>query len=100
MAYAQYAILTDYELDSLVSDIQSQFPMCGNRQMQGHLLSRGYRVQQTRIWEAQRRINPQGAIIRRLRALNRREYSVPAPRSLYHIDGHHKLIRYIILYSD
>ena len=92
---AQYSILTDYELDSIVSDIQSQFPMCGNRQMQGHLLSRRYRVQQTRIREAQRRIDPQGAIIRWLHALNRREYNVPAPHSLYHIDGHHKLIRYI-----
>ena len=90
---AQYSVLTDFELDSIVSDIQSQFPMCGNRQMQGHLLSRGYRVQQTRVREAQRRIDPQGAIIRRLHALNRREYSVPSPRSLYHIDGHHKLIR-------
>ena len=62
--------------------------------MQGHLLSRGYRVQQNRIRESQRRVDPEGAIIRRLHVLNRREYSVPSPRSLYHIDGHHKLIRY------
>ena len=46
---AQYSLLTNAELDAIVADIQSQFPMCGNRQMQGHLHSRGYRVQQTRI---------------------------------------------------
>ena len=67
--------------------------MCGNSQMRGHLLARGFRVQQTRIREAQRRVDPAGAVIRRLRVLNRREYSVPSPLSLYHIDGHHKLIR-------
>ena len=90
---AQYSALSDSELDSMVTEIQSQFPMCGNRQMQGHLLARGHRVQQIRVREAQRRVDPQGTIIRRLHALNRREYSVPSPRSLYHIDGNHKLIR-------
>ena len=84
---AQYSVLSDSELDDMVADIQSQFPMCGNRQMQGH------RVQQIQVREAQRRVDPQGTIIRRLHALNRREYSVPSPRSLYHIDGNHKLIR-------
>ena len=90
---AQYSHLDDADLDSVVADIQSQFPTCGNRQMQGHLLSRGYRVQQARVREAQRRVDPNGSIMRRLHVLNRREYSVPSPRSLYHIDGHHKLIR-------
>lgn len=89
----QYAVLTEQELDSIVSAIQEQFPMCGNRQMQGHLLSRGYRVQQVRIRESQRRVDPDGSVIRRLHVLNRRKYCVPSPLSLYHIDGNHKLIR-------
>lgn len=92
---AQYSTIIDSELDGIVREIQTQFPMCGNRQMAGHLLSRGCRVQQSRIRESQRRVDPDGAIIRRLYVLNRRQYSVPSPRSLYHIDGHHKLIRYI-----
>ena len=91
---AQYSTIADGELDRLVSEFQAQYPLCGNRQMQGHLLSRGYRIQQSRVRESQRRVDPDGAIIRRLHVLNRREYSVPAPRSLYHIDGYHKLIRY------
>lgn len=90
----QYSSLSDQQLDEIVRMIQQQFPMCGNRQMQGFLLSYGHRIQQSRIRESQRRVDPQGAIIRRLNVLNRREYSVPAPLSLYHIDGHHKLIRY------
>lgn len=90
----QYSGLLDQDLDTIVSEVQQQFPMCGNRQMQGHLLARGYRVQQLRIRESQRRVDPAGTVLRRLHVLNRREYSVPAPLSLYHIDGHHKLIRY------
>ncbi len=77
-----------------MGDIQSQFPTCGNKQMMGHLQSRGYRVQQIRVREAQRRVDPIGTIVRRL---NRREYSVAGPRSFYHIDGHHKLIRYALV---
>ena len=90
---ASYANLTDAELNRLVEDIQSEYPSCGNRQMKGHLLSRGFRVQQHRIREAQRTIDPEGSIMRRLRVINRRNYSVPGPRSLWHIDGNHKLIK-------
>ena len=90
---AQYADLTNDDLCILISEIQEEFPMCGNRQMEGYLLSRGFRVQQSRIRETQRRISPEGTIMRRLKCLHRRRYSVASPRSLYHIDGNHKLIR-------
>ena len=90
---AQYANLTDDELDEIVGGIQRDHPMCGNQQMQGHLFSMGLRVQQHRIRESQRRVDPSGTIIRRLHTINRRKYRVRAPRSLYHIDGNHKLIR-------
>ncbi len=90
---SQYANLTDDELDGLVINVQQEFPMCGNQQMQGHLLSQGFRVQQSRIRESQRRTCPEGTMMRRLRCLERREYRVAGPRSLYHIDGNHKLIR-------
>ncbi len=76
---AEYCCLSEYELDELVRDIQSQFPTCGNKQMMGHLQSRGYRVQQIRVREAQRRVDLIGTIVRRLHAVNRREYSVPGP---------------------
>ena len=50
---AQYSTMSDAELDRMVCDIQSSLSMCGNRQMQGHLLSRGHRIQQIRIRESQ-----------------------------------------------
>ena len=79
--------------------LEYHFPMCGNQQMQAHLLSRGFRVQQHRVRETQRRVDPEGTLLRRLNGIFRREYSVPAPQSLYHIDGNHKLIRYVTFYS-
>ena len=88
-----YCQITDSQLDGIVREVQNQFPTCGNRQMQGHLLARGVRVQQHRVRESQRRVDPCGSIMRRLRTINRRQYQVNGPGALWHIDGNHKLIR-------
>ena len=88
-----YSNICDDDLDYLVSEIQSDFPMCGNVQMQGHLLAHGYRVQQIRVRECMRRVDPEGCVMRRLQVMNRHQYRVPAPLSLWHLDGNHKLIR-------
>ena len=91
----QYAEITDEHLDDMVCRIQHDFPTCGNRQMHGHLLALGLRVQQYRIREAQRRTDPNGSLLRQLSTVNRRKYRVAGPRALYHIDGNHKLIRLV-----
>ena len=44
--HMQYSNISDDDLDVIVHSIQNTFPMCGNLQMQGHLLSRGIRLQQ------------------------------------------------------
>ena len=93
---ATYADIGNDDLDRVIREISSEFPMCGCKQMAGHLLSRGLRVQQVRIREALRRVDPHGIVMRRLTVMRRRCYSVPAPLSLYHIDGNHKLIRYTL----
>ena len=90
---AQYTSISDDDLDHLVREIKQHFPTCGNKQMQGHLQSRGLRIQQLRIREAIMRVDPEGSVMRRLQALNRRKYQVPAPCSLWHMDSNHKLIR-------
>ena len=86
--------LCDADLDAIVAEILLQFPTCGNRQMLGYLLARGVRVQQHRVREAQRRVDPSGSIMRRLFSINRRTYQVNGPLALWHIDGNHKMIRY------
>lgn len=88
-----YSSISDAELDAVVGEIQHQFPTCGNRQMRGHLNARGIVVQQHRVREAQRRVDPDGSVLRRLVTINRRRYHVNGPLALWHIDGNHKLIR-------
>ena len=88
-----FTVISDEQLDEIVREIQHSFPTCGNVQMQGHLVSRGIRIQQWRIRESQRRVDPAGSIMRRLRVIGRRRYHVNGPCALWHIDGNHKLIR-------
>ena len=67
-----YSDLADERLDEIVEEIQRQFPPCGNQQMQGHLQSQGIRVQQNRVRESQRRVDPAGSIMHTLKSINRR----------------------------
>ena len=62
--------------------------------MKGFLSQRGYTVQQERIRESMRRIDPEGVLLRglQMRVIDRRHYRVP-DQCLWHIDGNHKLIR-------
>lgn len=88
-----YSNIGDEELDRLIESTNRSFPTWGVRQMYGHLISVGFRLQYDRIRESLRRVDPQGSYMRRLRHLRRRKYSVAGPQSLWHIDGNHKLIR-------
>ena len=69
---ATYAPINDDRLDELIIGVQHQFPNWGNRQMYGHLLSLGIRVQYNRVRESQSCVNPEGSTMRRLRNLRRR----------------------------
>ena len=64
--------------------------------MKGFLLGRGIRVQWSRVRSSLWRTDPSGILLRtsQLNIVNRRHYSVPGPRSLWHLDGNHKLIRW------
>lgn len=90
-----YTNLTLEELDSTVGEILRTQPYTGYKRMTGYLAARGHRVQQRRIRESMRRVDPEGTLIRalELNVIHRRSYSVPSPLALWHIDGNHKLIR-------
>ncbi len=90
---ALYSQISDAELDALINDVKQQFPSCGYTMMAGHLLSRGYRVQQIRVRAALVRADRDGVATRWCYAVQRRTYNVYGPLALWHIDGHHKLIR-------
>ena len=86
-------VLDDSELDSLVRDIQREFPNAGYRRIHSQLISRGVKVTQSRVRESMHRTDPEGVDMRWLNITPRAVYSVRGPLSLWHIDGNHKLIR-------
>lgn len=65
-------------------------------QLAGHLRAEGIKVQRTRIRASLRRVDPDGVLHRGsvARVTRRRQYSCAGPNHVWHIDGHHKLIRY------
>ena len=68
--------------------------------MNGFLSQRGYTVQQHRVRESMRRVDPEEVLLWGLamRVINHQHYHVAGPQCLWHIDGNHKLIR-LVLYQ-
>ena len=92
-----FSSLNNDELDAVVRDIVNEFPNVGYRRLAGFLRVKGINVQQQRVREALRRVDPEGVLLTaiELNMVRRQPYHVPSPLSLWHIDGYHKLIRYV-----
>lgn len=88
--------MSDEDLDAVINSILNDFPETEYKRMTGFLRARGIVLQQNRIREAMRRINPEGTLscALRLNCINRRSYQVASPLALWHIDGNHKHVRY------
>jgi len=65
--------------------------------VQGYLESKGHHVQRQRVRDSLKRVDPEGCAERWSAAVHRREYKVPTPNTLWHMDGHMKLIRYYMI---
>ena len=87
--------LTDSELDGITYDFVHIYPNGG--QKSGFLRGRGIHVQRCCNRSSLLRVDPRGIRRRFRQALHHRDYYVPMPNSLWHIDGHHKLIRWRIV---
>ena len=91
---SSYTDISDHDLDDLVKTIQHNFPNAGLAMTQGHLRSEGVCVQRHRLRQSVARNDPIRRNVRWHQVLSRRTYSVPGPNSLWHVDGHHSLIRW------
>ena len=92
----KYSNISDPALDGAVQKIQGQHPGVGIRMLTGHLKSQGLTVQRERVRQSLLRTDPSGVLQRWRDSIRRRIYSVPFPLALWHIDGNHKLIRYVV----
>lgn len=98
---ADYSVITDEQLDLIASQFVLNHPCCGEKRFEGYLRHMGLRVQCRYIRSSLQRVDSRGVRSRFRMTLHRMIYSVPMPNSLWHIDGHHKLIRWrIIIHSE
>lgn len=68
--------------------------------MAGYLKSLGLRIQRRRIRERLAKLDPHNTALRWGAVVSRRKYYVPWPNSLWHLDGHHSLIRWkLVIYG-
>lgn len=65
--------------------------------MIGFLRRHGLRVQHRQVVESLRRVDRLGQVLHDRRVKRRRKYHVKRPNALWHVDGHHKLIRWGIV---
>ncbi|CAJ0881728.1 8202_t:CDS:2 [Entrophospora sp. SA101] len=72
-------------------------PYSGQNILMGALKSRSVRITREHLREALRRIDPWGMANRWAEITPCRKYKVSGPNALWHIDGHHKLIRWKIV---
>lgn len=93
----KYSNLTNVDLDRLVTEFKKERPDSGIRYMIGFLRRHGLRVQHRRVVESLRRVDRLGQVLRDRRVKRRRKYHVKRPNALWHVDGHHKLIRWGIV---
>ena len=91
------ADLSDVRLDEVVRNITRGNQSIGPNAVQARLYGQGITVPRQRLRDSLNRVDPQGCAMRALvsHPIQRRAYRVAAPLSLWHIDGNHKLIRYV-----
>lgn len=87
-----YSVISNNELDSMVDSMKQTHPNDGERLLPGHLHRLGIALPRSRIRASIHRVDPINTAIRRSVTIRRRVYCVEGPNSLWHINGHHKLI--------
>ncbi len=90
-----FSTITDSDLDNMVKKVMGGNQKIGPNSIQARLLSMGFKVQRHRVRDSVVRVDPGGSAARTSVAIKRRCYRVAGPNSVWHIDGNHKLIRYM-----
>ena len=95
LSIKHYSDLSEEELDSMVRETHQQFPRAGYRQILAILKTQGVFVREHELRLSVQRVDPLGASLRWFATVERRSYNVSGPLALWHMDGNHKLIRYM-----
>lgn len=92
--YTKYTDISDTDLDSIMTAIKQNHRNDGECLVTGHLAGKGIIIPRAKLRASIHRVDPVNTALRRSLVVRRRVYSVPGPNAVWHIDGHHKLIRW------
>jgi len=91
----RFSNITDEELEEVIREfLANQSRLVGFSLVYGFLESILVHVQQYRVRDVLRRLDPLFNQLRWAAIVHRRTYNVRAPNSLWHIDGHHSLVKF------
>jgi hypothetical protein len=90
--------LTVDELDALINSYKLDRPSAGYRYVLGWLNRKAILVQRHRVLDSLHRMDSLGHALRNHATIDRQVYRVPCSNYLWHMDGHHKLIRWGIVF--
>uniref|UniRef100_A0A3Q3EQJ3 Integrase core domain-containing protein n=1 Tax=Labrus bergylta TaxID=56723 RepID=A0A3Q3EQJ3_9LABR len=93
-ARKRFTSISKIHLEEHIRRLHNQFPRSGSEMMRAYLRAEGIVVQRRRVRETLNRIDPAAVAQRWSQTVARRTYHVPFPNSLWHIDGHMRLIRW------
>lgn len=85
---APFTDITDDDLDAVIAGVLTVFPTFGRRMIDGNLKARGLNIPRDRIQASYSRVFGAPATFGN-RQIVRKEYRVPGPLSLAHMDGQH-----------
>jgi hypothetical protein len=89
-----YSSITSAQLDVMLRAYRYRQPGSGRSYVMAFLRRHCLRVQRHRVIDAMHRTDGSGTTVRRRRTIIRRVYRVSRPNYLWHMDGHHKLIKF------
>ena len=92
-----FSVISNDNLDSKVKEMADQFPFCGELILRQLLNHQGVVVQRSLLRDSIHRVDESGVQNRTKRRLHRRIYNVKGPNHLWHIDTHHKLVRWFFV---
>lgn len=87
-------LVTDQQLDATIQHIKQNHPNDGEVLIQGHLVRQGIQVPRRMLRASIHRVDHDNVVARQHSVVKRRVYSVPHPNYLWHMDSHHKLIKW------
>lgn len=94
---SSYTSISENELDAVVQRLTRTFPQNGTVMIWGHLRSLGIFVTRKRARESLIRVSPTSVRLRAATTVRRRVYNVSSSNALWHVDGHHCLVRWRIV---